>query len=224
MADSYDPNAVTGAVKRGQHRKIIGGLWDELGQLQLDFLKSQGLSPSHDLLDVGCGSLRGGIKFIPYLDPGRYWGIDKDPTLLQVGWDIELAKCGLAARQPRAQLVCLDDFQFSSLGAQFDYAIAQSVFTHMPLNRIRRCLARLAPAMGEGGRFYATYFEIDDSQDREAEQVHVIGGMTSHSDRAFYHYSRRDMDFVVEDLPWTIDYIGDWGHPRDQKMLLFIRQ
>lgn len=224
MADSYDPDAVTDAVKRGQHRKIIGGLWDELGQLQFDFLTSQGLRPSHTLLDVGCGSLRGGVKFIPYLEPGRYWGIDKDPTLLQVGWDIELAKGGLTARQPREQLVCLDDFQFSSLGIQFDYAIAQSVFTHMPLNRIRRCLARLAPATRQGGRFYATYFEISKSQDREAAQVHSVGGATSHSDRAFYHYSRRDMDFVIEDLPWAVDHIGDWGHPRDQKMLLFIKQ
>jgi hypothetical protein len=32
------------------------------------------------------------------------------------------------------------------------------------------------------------------------------------------------MDFVVEDLPWSIDYIGGWGHPRDQKMLLFTRK
>lgn len=224
MADSYDPDAVTAAIKRGLHRKVIGGMWDELGQLQLDFLKLQGLKPSHTLLDVGCGSLRGGVKLIPYLDPGEYWGIDKDPTLLQVGWDIELTKGGLTARQPRAQLVCLDDFQFGSLGIQFDYAIAQSVFTHMPLNRVRRCLARLAPAMGEGGRFYATYFEIDESLDREAGQVHAIGGMTSHSDRAFYHYSKRDMAFVVEDLPWALDHIGDWGHPRDQKMLLFTRR
>lgn len=224
MADSYDPDAVTAAIQRGLHRKVIGGMWDELGQLQLDFLKSQGLAPSHTLLDVGCGSLRGGVKFIPYLDPVGYWGIDKDATLLQVGWDIELAKCGLTTRQPREQLVCMDDFQFSTLGVQFDYAIAQSVFTHMPLNRIRRCLARLAPAMQPEGRFYATFFEIDRSQDREAEQVHALGGMTSHSDRAFYHYSRRDMDFVVEDLPWTLDYLGDWGHPRDQKMLLFTRQ
>ena len=150
MADSYDPDAVTAAIKRGLHRKVIGGMWDELGQLQLDFLKAQGLGPAHDLLDVGCGSLRGGVKFIPYLDPGGYWGIDKDPTLLQVGWDIELAKCGLTARQPRVQLVCLDDFQFFSLGAQFDYAIAQSLFTHLPLNRIRRCLARLAPVDASG--------------------------------------------------------------------------
>ena len=48
--------------------------------------------------------------------------------------------------------------------------------------------------------------------------------MTSHSDRPFFHYQRRDFDFVVADLPWRIDYIGDWGHPRGQKMLLFVKQ
>ena len=36
-----------------------------------------GLKPEHKLLDVGCGPLRGGIKFINYLEPGNYYGVDK---------------------------------------------------------------------------------------------------------------------------------------------------
>jgi hypothetical protein len=32
------------------HRDFVGGLWDELGQLQFDFLKQHGL-PQHKLLD-----------------------------------------------------------------------------------------------------------------------------------------------------------------------------
>ncbi len=38
----------------------VGGLWDEIGQLQFDFLRAKGLLPRHKLLDFGCGSLRGG--------------------------------------------------------------------------------------------------------------------------------------------------------------------
>ncbi|MGG6294672.1 hypothetical protein ACQ4M4_09620 [Leptolyngbya sp. AN02str] len=45
-------------IKAGKHRQFIGGLWEELGQLQFDFLKENGLLPEHRLLDMGCGSLR----------------------------------------------------------------------------------------------------------------------------------------------------------------------
>ena len=38
----------------------IGGLWDEMGKHQFEFLQSKGLEPQHKLLDIGCGSLRGG--------------------------------------------------------------------------------------------------------------------------------------------------------------------
>lgn len=50
--------------------------WDEHGQSQLSFLISQGLKPSHKLLDFGCGTGRLACKAIPYLRPGNYTGID----------------------------------------------------------------------------------------------------------------------------------------------------
>jgi len=226
MSDSaYDNrDLIMERMRHGQHRKVIGGAWDEMGALQRDFLIAEGLLPGHRLLDVGCGALRGGVTLIPYLDPGKYWGIDKNAALLEVGWSVELADAGLTARQPREQLVGLPDFEFASLGVQFDYAIAQSVFTHLSLNRIRRCLARLAPCMEKGARFYATFFELEPGADRESEQLHQPGGMISHSSSSFYHYSQRDLAFVIEDLAWELRYLGDWGHPRGQRMLLFVKR
>ncbi len=225
MDSSYDNvRVIAERMRHGQHRKVIGGMWDRIGQLQLDFLIAQGLSPSHRLLDVGCGAFRGGVKLIPYLDPGNYWGIDKNAALLDVGWSVELEGAGLTTLQPREQLVALDDFEFVSLGVQFDYAIAQSVFTHLSLNRIRRCLARLAPCLDRGGRLYATFFELEAGADRECDQVHEPGGMISHSDRSFYHYDQRDFAFAIDGLPWEMRNLGDWGHPRGQRMLLFVRQ
>jgi hypothetical protein len=54
----YDDEAnITASVARGDHQSVIGGLWDEVGQLQHDFLVAHGLQPTHRLLDVGCGSL-----------------------------------------------------------------------------------------------------------------------------------------------------------------------
>ncbi len=57
MESNYDdPDFVSGQVKAGQHREVIGGLWDEMGQLQLEFMRLHGLLPQHRLLDLGCGS------------------------------------------------------------------------------------------------------------------------------------------------------------------------
>jgi hypothetical protein len=61
------------------HRRRVGGMWEEIGRLQFDFLLSKGLQSRHFLLDIGCGSLRGGIHFIGFLDAGRYDGIATQP-------------------------------------------------------------------------------------------------------------------------------------------------
>ena len=65
----YDDEAtIARMAAEGQHRKIIGGLWDEIGQLQFDYLRENGLTPQSRLLDIGCGSLRLGAKAVAYLE------------------------------------------------------------------------------------------------------------------------------------------------------------
>src|SRR5919108_2955123 len=54
----------------------IGGLWEEYGELCRDYLIAQGLLPEHRLLDFGCGTGRLARKVVPYLEPGRYFGVD----------------------------------------------------------------------------------------------------------------------------------------------------
>ncbi len=51
-------------IEAKAHRNFVGGSWDELGQLQFEFLKKSGLGAEHKLLDIGCGCLRGGIHFV----------------------------------------------------------------------------------------------------------------------------------------------------------------
>src|ERR1700679_133746 len=81
----------------GQHRSAVGGMWDEVGQLQFEFLVSEGLAPDSYLLDMGCGSLRGGIHFISHLEPSHYFGIDRTPRLLAAG-ETELERAGVAGK------------------------------------------------------------------------------------------------------------------------------
>lgn len=69
-ASMQDGRPIGGEGPRG----YVGGLWHELGELQFRFLVDQGLRPEHVLLDIACGSLRGGVRFVPYLNPGNYLG------------------------------------------------------------------------------------------------------------------------------------------------------
>jgi hypothetical protein len=57
MDSIYDNTAhIRSQVNAGRHREVVGDLWDELGNLQLAFLRKHGLRPEHRLLDIGCGS------------------------------------------------------------------------------------------------------------------------------------------------------------------------
>ena len=74
-----------------------------IGQLQFNFMVSAGLEPRHAMLDVGCGTLRGGRHFIDYLDTGRYTGIDISPKAIEFGHTL-VAEEGLAEKRPRLLL------------------------------------------------------------------------------------------------------------------------
>jgi hypothetical protein len=78
------PEGETGIRKAGR-RLYVGGAWDEIGKLQFDFLKQQGLKPYHYLLDIACGALRLGVRAIPYLERGHYLGIEKEEGLIAAG-------------------------------------------------------------------------------------------------------------------------------------------
>ena len=204
------------------HRRTIGNLdlWDELGTLQLDYLVEQGLEPPHYLLDVGCGPLRAGVHFIRYLEPERYYGVDKNEGVLERARAVELERYGVAEKRP--SLVAMDDFGFDRLGQRFEFAIAQSVFTHLPLNSIVRCVMEMERALVEGGRFYATFFENPDGK-RNLDDLRQTESVVTHFDRDFYHYDFATFEWICEGTKLRAEYAGDWGHPRNQKMLRLTR-
>ncbi len=206
------------------HRSTVRGnaaFWEELGRLQLDYLVEQGLEPCHYLLDVGCGPLRAGVHFIGYLEPGHYAGIDKRGDNLERARKVELPRLGLEAKQP---LLLVDgDFAFRKLGQTFDYAIAQSVFTHLPLNTIMRCLVEMAQVLRPGGKFYATIYENPQGKSYLGD-VQQSERVVSHYDRDKYHYDVETLRLACDGTGLTFSYAGDWGHPDNQKMVVFTRE
>lgn len=206
-------------VRSGQewHRRKVGGRWDEMGELQFDFLREKGLQPHHHFLDVGCGSLRGGVRFIPYLEPGHYYGIDRSQELLDAGRR-EIEAANLQDMKPI--LMRLEDFGFGRLDQTFDYALAQSVFTHLPLNLIARCLVNVDRVLKPGGVFFATFFENHGGK-QNLEPLEQGDGIVSYYDRNPFHYTPDAFAWACGGLTLEAEYIGDWGHPRHQYMMAF---
>jgi SAM-dependent methyltransferase len=195
------------------HREYVGGNWDALGQLQFEFMLRMGLKPEHVLLDVGCGALRAGVKFIEYLDPGNYLGLDNQKRLIELGVRKELGRELMRSKSP--EFVVSGSFEFEKFSKRPDFAIAQSLFTHLAEPDIRLCLEKMRRFINPGGRFYATYFVGDET--------HVNRSPRSHSHRSF-RYPRATVEEFGVRAGWRQRYIGDWAHPRRQMMVEYVAE
>lgn len=204
-------------IAAGEHQRFVGGMWNEIGNLQIEFLKAEGLLPNHRLVDVGCGSLRGGVRFVRYLDRGNYYGLDINTSLIEAGKK-ELAQEGLMGKQPT--LLVNDKFEMSRFGVSFDYAIAVSVFTHLYMNHIARCLVEAKRVLKPHGKLFATFFEAPAPVHLEPIE-HDPGKVITNFDSDPFHYSFSEMERLSEAVGLSVEYLGDWGHPRDQRMLCF---
>jgi hypothetical protein len=197
-------------VRQIGHRESVGGLWAEIGALQFDFLVAEGLQPSDVLLDIGCGSLRGGIRFIRYLNRGNYLGMEKEVELVRRGVNDELGLETFKAQMP--ELVISGNFQFQHFSKAPTVALGQSLFTHLAAHDINRCMKRLRAFVPPGCRFFATFGEL------EAPRLNPwISGSSSG-----YHYTRAQMIAFGDRSGWDARYIGEWNHPRDQVIVEYV--
>jgi len=218
--NTYSSNLSDEDIAKGKHRQHVGGAWDEIGRLQVDFLIARGLLPHHRLLDVGCGAMRGGVHAAAYLDAGHYYGIDVNDRLIHAALEVEVPQAGLQTKVPAANLHVTNRFDVP-FDTTFDYAIAISLFTHLPLNHVRLCLFKVGQVMKPGSRLFATFFPVPENSpyDVRQRQVHV----TTQAERDPFHYRPSELEWAASVGPWVFTYIGDWQHPRGQHMVEFRR-
>jgi SAM-dependent methyltransferase len=147
----------------GAYRGYVGTAdsYDLAAASQFNLLTLLGLREQHYLLDVGCGSLRGGRLFIPYLLPGRYYGIEPNRWLVKEGLRKEIGR-GMR-RLKRPEFSYDDTFTLTAFGHQFDFILAQSIFTHAAAAQIRRCLSESKQVMHAESLFLATFLEGDEN-------------------------------------------------------------
>ena len=127
--------------------------WRALCDWQLAVLKAAGMRPEHHLLDVGCGAMRLGLAAVDYLDDGRYCGTETYGAYVELARELA-RKVGLTKS---FQLAHDAEFPFDRFGCSFDFAMAQSVFTHLSLPQMERCMAKMRAVMKPGGKFLFTY-------------------------------------------------------------------
>ncbi|MFA7763853.1 class I SAM-dependent methyltransferase [Streptomyces sp. NPDC048723] len=129
--------------------------WLALGQMQFDYLLGHGLKPGARMLDIGCGNLRAGWRFIDYLDAGHYYGIDISPDIL-IAAKRTLTERGLQAKVPHLTLTKNLTLDFLPDG-YFDVVHAHSVFSHSPIDVIDECFAHVGRVLAPGGHFDFTF-------------------------------------------------------------------
>lgn len=207
-------------LERSPHRVASGGFWQETGAWQLDFLRSQGLQPHDYVLDVGCGGLTGAVHLAPFLDPGRYWGLDRDSALVQAGLHLELPRAGVSPE--RVNVLINDCFELDAVPHCFDFAIASSLFPYLPFNSLAMCIAAVIRKLNRSGKFFATWFENPDPTN--FDPVVRPGAGTTYSHRVPYHYSFELLAHACAAVGATVERVASSNHPRGESVLLITRQ
>jgi hypothetical protein len=144
----------------GAHYRAFVGppeRYDIVGAVQFNLLTYLGLRDNHYLLDIGCGSLRSGRLFITYLLPGRYYGIEPARWLIEDGIKYEIGEDIIDIKKPTFSYD--DSFNLSQFKRNFDFVIAQSIFTHSPPNDIVKCLNEAKKVMLPTSIFAANFLE-----------------------------------------------------------------
>lgn len=204
-------------IEQKLYRDFVGGMWKEIGELQYQFLKTNGLEPHHKLADIGCGCLRGGLWQIRYFDPSNYYGLDINASLIEAG-KIEIEAGNLVEKSPT--LLVNDEFKVSKFNILFDYIISVSLFTHLPMNMIIRCLTEVKNSLKADGKYFSTFCMADKSANIE-QIVQEPGGKIPNYDSDPCHYSKEEIEIMGRLAGLNVEIIGNWKHPRNQKMVEF---
>src|SRR3972149_3472601 len=116
--------------------------YDLVAASTFNLLTTLGLRQHHTVLDIGCGSLRIGRLLIPYLNVGQYVGIEPYKWLVDDGIAKEVGQDQINIKQPRFYIA---EGARGLPESPFDFALAQSIFSHTGPDLLDVWLGDLAP-------------------------------------------------------------------------------
>jgi ABC-type polysaccharide/polyol phosphate transport system ATPase subunit len=217
LARSIAGEGATDAPGQDWHRRAGGPRWAERGDWALDFLKRQGLTPQHFILDIACGDFSGPIHVLPYMDPRHYWGFDRHRELFDAG-AIEVIREGIDPE--RGHFFYNDTFDFGLAPYPFDFILAASLFVRLPLNHVAHALAAGLAKLKPGGTLFATFYEADPP-DVFASRARCDGFVT-YGDHEPYHYSFSILAGICETLGGRAERL-DERHPAGEAVMAIRR-
>lgn len=194
----------------GKHfRSFVGppNYYDLVGVSQFNLLTLFGMRETSTLLDIGCGSLRGGRFSIMYLQPGKYYAIEPEEWAVQDGLQSHF---GQEMSDRKAPTFLTDtEFDVARFERKFDFMMANSIFTHAPAWQIKQCFENIAIGMVPETIFLGTFFESLDGTDYEGDEWLYPD---------IVRYRKSTITDLVESTGLECQHF-DWPHPFNQKWI-----
>jgi SAM-dependent methyltransferase len=186
-----------------QYRAYVGPPedYDLIAAMTFNLLTTLGLRQHHSLLDVGCGSLRIGRLLIPYLNRGKYFGVEPNKWLVDEGIRRELGETLVQIKRPTF-------FFFDSpetipqATIAFDFALAQSIFSHCGLDLIKGWLSAISRLLAREGALVATFLIGEEDSTR-----------TGWIYPECVNYRPATLEGAAADVNLRFEIL-DWKHPR----------
>lgn len=178
-----------------EHHSNYGEPWAG-GRDVFEFLaESVHLTPNARVLEIGCGTLRVGLHFIRYLNPGNFHCLERDELSLMAAIRYELPSQGLLHKRPL--IVKGEDMEFGKFGTgMYDVIYASAVFLHMPDKLVWVGLERLVEKLKPyEGRIFVSHnikFCSRLGGDECTRRLNSLGleflGKRTHDSLLFNHY------------------------------------
>jgi hypothetical protein len=186
-----------------QYRAYVGPPedYDLIAAMTFNLLTTLGLRQHHSLLDVGCGSLRIGRLLIPYLNRGKYFGLEPNEWLLEEGIRRELGQSLVEIKRPTFFLTDSPP-NIAKAETAFNFAVAQSIFSHCGLDLITGWLSAISSSLAQDGALIATFL-IGEKDSPRAGWIYP----------ECVNYRPATLERAAAEVNLRFEIL-DWKHPR----------
>lgn len=175
--------------------------YDLIAAMTFNLLTTLGLRQHHSLLDIGCGSLRIGRLLIPFLNQDKYFGVEPNEWLVDEGIKRELGEQLVQIKRPTFFFTDSPETVVEAK-VSFNFALAQSIFSHCGLNLIKGWLSAVSRSLADDGVFVATFLPgEEDTTQKGWVYPECVNYRTTRLERAA---AEANLRFEIL----------DWKHPR----------
>lgn len=177
--------------------------YDLIAASVFNLLTTNGLRQHHKLLDVGCGSLRLGRLFIPYLNQGNYLGVEPNKWLVTEGIKNEVGGDLVRIKKPVFSYKgSLEEFKQP---LSLDYVVAQSIFSHTGIDLLSQWLNQIHYHLKNDGHLFATFI-VNQNEDFSGNGW-IYPECVS--------FKAETIINLAKSLGFELEFI-DWFHPRQK--------